>query len=95
MISACPSYAGYRFSAKIISHAVWLCFHFPLSLRMVDDLPGVWHRKATTTASSTDSTLECDCLDPVGWSVTEVRCFHLAMVFVLMPYRLASTLGLS
>jgi putative transposase len=35
---ACPSYAGYRFPAEIISHAVWLCFHFPLSLRMVDEL---------------------------------------------------------
>ena len=32
----CPSYAGYRFPAEIISHAVWLYFHFPLSLRMVD-----------------------------------------------------------
>ena len=35
---ACPSYAGYRFSAGIISHAVWLYFRFPLSLRMVDEL---------------------------------------------------------
>ena len=29
---ACPSYAGYRFPAEIISHAVWLYFYFPLSL---------------------------------------------------------------
>src|ERR1700712_3542653 len=29
-----PSYAGYRFPAEIISHAVWLYFRFPLSLRM-------------------------------------------------------------
>ncbi len=36
--SACPSYAGYRFSAEIISHAVWPYFRFPLSLRMVDEL---------------------------------------------------------
>ena len=35
---ACPSDAGYRFRAEIISHAVWLYFRFPLSLRMVDDL---------------------------------------------------------
>ncbi len=35
---ACPSYAGYRFPAEIISHAVWPCFRFPLSLRMVDEL---------------------------------------------------------
>ena len=36
--SAPPSYAGYRFPAEIISHAVWLYFRFPLSLRMVDEL---------------------------------------------------------
>ena len=29
--SAWPSYAGYRFPAEIISHAVWLYFRFPLS----------------------------------------------------------------
>ena len=33
-----PSYAGYRFAPEIISHAVWLYFRFPLSLRMVDEL---------------------------------------------------------
>jgi len=27
--SDCPSYAGYRFPAEIISHAVWLPFRFP------------------------------------------------------------------
>src|SRR5215212_2538099 len=31
-------YAGYRFPGEIISHAVWLYFRFPLSLRMVDEL---------------------------------------------------------
>ena len=36
--SAAPSYAGYRFPAEIISHAVWLYFRFPLSLRIVDEL---------------------------------------------------------
>ena len=35
---ACPSYTGYRFPAEITSHAVWLYFRFPLSLRMVDEL---------------------------------------------------------
>jgi putative transposase len=35
---ACPSYAGHRFPAEIISYAVWLYFRFPLSLRHVDDL---------------------------------------------------------
>ena len=35
---ACHSYAGYRFPAEVISHAVWLYFRFPLSLRMVDEL---------------------------------------------------------
>src|SRR3954466_8255532 len=33
-----PSYAGYRFPAEVIRHAVWLYFRFPLSLRMVDEL---------------------------------------------------------
>ncbi len=36
--SAVPSYAGYRFPAEIISHAVWFYFRLPLSLRMVDEL---------------------------------------------------------
>jgi len=36
--SALPSYAGYRFPAEVISHAVWLYFRFPLSMRMVDEL---------------------------------------------------------
>src|SRR5215218_7443977 len=31
-------YAGYRFPAEVISHAVWLYFRFPLSLRMVDEM---------------------------------------------------------
>ncbi len=38
---AYPSYAGCRFPAEIISHAVWLYFRFPLSLRMVDELLAV------------------------------------------------------
>ena len=36
--AACPTYAGYRFPTEVISHAVWLYFRFPLSLRMVDEL---------------------------------------------------------
>ncbi len=35
---ALPSYAGYRFPAEIINHAVWLYFRFPLSLRNVDEI---------------------------------------------------------
>src|SRR5215208_6637246 len=35
---ACPSYAGHRFPAEIISYAVWLYFRFPLSLRHVDEI---------------------------------------------------------
>jgi len=27
-------YAGYRFPGEVISHAVWLYFRFPLSLRI-------------------------------------------------------------
>ncbi len=33
-----PLYRGYRFPAEIISHAVWLYFRFPLSLRMVEEM---------------------------------------------------------
>src|SRR5215204_3497235 len=40
MTSAAKSlYAGYRFPGEVISHAVWLYFHFPLSLRMVEEMP--------------------------------------------------------
>jgi len=31
-------YAGYRFPAEIIGHAVWLYFRFPLGLCMVEEL---------------------------------------------------------
>ena len=31
-------YAGYRFPAEVISHAVWLYFRFPLGLRMVEEM---------------------------------------------------------
>src|SRR3954470_4158493 len=36
--SAKSPYTGYRFPPEIISHAVWLYFRFPLSLRMVDEI---------------------------------------------------------
>src|SRR5271163_1354816 len=36
--SARTRYAGYRFPAAIIGHAVWLYFRFPLGLRMVEGL---------------------------------------------------------
>src|SRR5688500_9745192 len=36
--SAKSPYAGYRFPAEVISHAVWLYFRFPLSLRMVEEM---------------------------------------------------------
>src|SRR3954447_19054867 len=31
-------YAGYRFPPEVISHAVWLYFRFPVSLRMVEEM---------------------------------------------------------
>jgi putative transposase len=34
-----PLYRRHRFPAEVIAHAVWLYFRFPLSLRMVEDLP--------------------------------------------------------
>ena len=33
-----PRYARHRFPAEVISHAVWLCFRFPLSLRLVEEM---------------------------------------------------------
>lgn len=33
------SYAGYRFPPDVISYAGWLYYRFPLSLRMVEELP--------------------------------------------------------
>ncbi len=33
-------YAGYRFPAEVIGHAVWLYFRFPLGLRMVEEMLG-------------------------------------------------------
>src|ERR1700741_1328342 len=36
--SARSLYGGYRFPPAIISHAVWLYFRFPLSLRMVEEM---------------------------------------------------------
>jgi putative transposase len=35
---ACPSFAGYRCPAEIISQAAWLYFRFLLSLRMVEEI---------------------------------------------------------
>jgi putative transposase len=31
-------YAGHRFPAEIISHAIWLYFRFPLGLRMIEEM---------------------------------------------------------
>src|ERR687888_655789 len=36
--SARSRYTGFRFPPEIISHAVWLYFRFPLSLRMVEEM---------------------------------------------------------
>ncbi len=36
--AASPTYAGYRFPAEIIGHAVWLYFRFALSYRDVEEL---------------------------------------------------------
>lgn len=32
-------YAGHRFPIEVIAHAVWLYFRFPLSSRMVEEMP--------------------------------------------------------
>ena len=36
--AAASLYAGHRFPPEIISHAVWLYFRFPVSLRMVEEM---------------------------------------------------------
>ncbi len=47
-------------------------------------------REATTIASSSsDSTVDRASFGPVGRSATDVRRFHLAIVFWLIPYRFA------
>ena len=33
-----PRYARHRYPVEMISHAVWLYFRFPLSLRMVEEM---------------------------------------------------------
>ena len=33
-----PRYARHCFPAEVISHAIWLYFRFPLSLRMVEEM---------------------------------------------------------
>jgi putative transposase len=33
-----PRYARHCFLAEVISHAIWLYFRFPLSLRMVEEM---------------------------------------------------------
>jgi putative transposase len=33
-----PRYTRHRFPAEVVSHAVWLYFRFPLSLRMVEEM---------------------------------------------------------
>ena len=48
-----------------------------------------------TVSSPTDSKVNLASFGPVGTSATEVRRFHLATVFWLMPYRFASALSLS
>ena len=34
-----PHYARHRFPAEVISYVVWLYFRFPLSLRIVEEVP--------------------------------------------------------
>jgi putative transposase len=38
MIGTSTAYKRHRFPARLIAYAVWLCFRFPLSLRLVEEL---------------------------------------------------------
>jgi len=49
----------------------------------------------STASSSVVSTVDFGFLGPVGKSATEVRFFHFATVFWLIPWRFASALRLS
>ena len=42
MTGSAPRYHGYRFPPEIISHAVWLCHRFCLSVRDAEDLLAQW-----------------------------------------------------
>ena len=56
----------------------------------------VWRRNATTTASSSIvSVVDLGSFGPVRRSAVDDRFFHLAIVFWLTPWRLASALKLS
>ena len=58
-------YAGYRFPAEVISHAVWLYFRFPLSLRMVEEM---------LAARGIDAPMSVKRLSrPPGWACGEGR----------------------
>ena len=43
-IFTAPSYRGYRFPARVISHCVWLYVRFWLSFRDVQAHVRAWHR---------------------------------------------------
>ena len=38
MIETSTAYKRHRFPARLIAHAVWLYFRFPLSLRLIEEL---------------------------------------------------------
>ena len=38
LVARNPLYRRHRFPPEVISHAVWLYFRFPLSLRMVEEM---------------------------------------------------------
>ena len=84
MTSAAKSpYAGYRFPGEVISHAVWLYFRFPLSLRMVEEMLAArgidvshetvrqWARKFSARISPTRSGAGCPVLATNG---TSTKC---------------------
>jgi hypothetical protein len=47
-----PSYAGYRFPPEVISHAIWLYFRFPLTIRTQSTILS-WHWTITIWTRAT------------------------------------------
>jgi hypothetical protein len=62
--------------------------------RPIKKTPGFQHgvHDAGKFGSNGDDTVDFTTLGPVGRSAVEVRCFHLATVFWLTPWRRASAL---
>jgi len=61
-------HAGYRCPVEVIATAVWLYFRFPLSLRMVEEMPAV--RRIVVSHETVRQwvlTFSCEIADQLRW----------------------------